>query len=361
MNDERTDPKAALREPAVEEEAAIAPHPGWKRLLAYREGTVGAAEREALQEHLSLCRRCSELLRELRDFETESAAGAAPALAGRGEAWNALLERLPPALGLPSEHPPTRPGAERSSREPSPPRRISRLAYAAAAALLLAMVGLAAWTAGRVQQERRRVAELEQRLAERHGSLAALEASFVEARRRLEAANERLRRLEQEAADRSSDRERELAAQTAELRAEVEALRREAEARAGDAPRMAARRAEVAAAPRFVLRQEGPPGAFSRPGGELNIVRLPPAAEPITMLLDLSGRPAFDEYRLELLSGEGETLWAGRRRASALLGDAGTAISLRGLEPGRYRLRVEGLRPGGTDLLDEYLLEVEGK
>jgi hypothetical protein len=54
-------------------------------------------------------------------------------------------------------------------------------------------------------------------------------------------------------------------------------------------------------------------------------------------------------------------LWSGRRPGRSLLGDAGTSVSMNGLVPGVYRLRIEGLRPDRTELLAEYLLRVEAR
>ena len=55
----------------------------------------------------------------------------------------------------------------------------------------------------------------------------------------------------------------------------------------------------------------------------------------------------------------GKVLWSDRRPGSALLGDAGTSVSVNGLGPGVYRLRIEGLSQDRTELLAEYVLEVE--
>jgi hypothetical protein len=58
---------------------------------------------------------------------------------------------------------------------------------------------------------------------------------------------------------------------------------------------------------------------------------------------------------------DGKVLWAGRRPGRSLLGDAGTALSVSGLGPGPYRLRIEGLGPDRTELLGEYLLDVKSE
>ncbi len=55
----------------------------------------------------------------------------------------------------------------------------------------------------------------------------------------------------------------------------------------------------------------------------------------------------------------GEILWSAHRPGKSLLGDAGTKVSVSGLEPGLYRLRIEGLRPEHGELLGEYILKVE--
>jgi DNA-directed RNA polymerase specialized sigma24 family protein len=63
-----------------EEVGAAGQHVELERLTAYFEGRITAAEREELQEHLSLCVRCSVLLRELHEFAADSVrqdAGAA--------------------------------------------------------------------------------------------------------------------------------------------------------------------------------------------------------------------------------------------------------------------------------------------
>src|SRR5262245_40910075 len=126
MDEKPDDPRAALREAAAEEDAGL--HPGMKRLIAYREGRLLAAEREALQDHLALCPRCTGLLREMRAFEAASAGaeGEGPE-ALRQEAWDSLVRRLPRPTPVPA---------------PAVPRRpVPSFFYGLAAALLLAVLG----------------------------------------------------------------------------------------------------------------------------------------------------------------------------------------------------------------------------
>lgn len=52
-----------------------------KQLWEYLDGTLGAGEREAIDEHLSFCRRCcgeAEFAQELRKFLRSSADVALP-------------------------------------------------------------------------------------------------------------------------------------------------------------------------------------------------------------------------------------------------------------------------------------------
>ncbi|MFL6196581.1 MAG: zf-HC2 domain-containing protein [Thermoanaerobaculia bacterium] len=296
------------------------PHVGTKRLIAYRQGTLAEAEHEAVQEHLSLCPRCAGLLLELRDFEADAARDSGPA---PRQAWESFVRRLP----APAPAPP-------------PPRRIPRFLYAAAAALLLALLGLSAWMAVTAQRSRERLTHLEQQLKQREDALAALRRSLGEAERQLDAAR-----------GQSSGRVAELEARVAALTSDLEQLR-------ASQPVVASRQIEALVAPRFALRgQEPGESGFLQGNGAVNPVLAREGR--FTLALSLAGHPAYAEYRLALFDGKGKALWSARQPGKALLGDAGTSIAVNGLSPGRYRLRVEGLQPGRADLLAEYLLAVE--
>jgi hypothetical protein len=335
VDEKRTDLRAALRDLASEESGDIGRHVGLKRLIAYRQETLPEAEREKVQEHLSLCPRCTGLLRELRDFEAAAAGGDAGPESLRQEAWSSLVRRLP------AKTPVVRPLA--SAPPPAARRHFPNFVIAAAAALLLAVVGLALWAAITVRQERQLRTRLERRLEERDAALAALQKSLAEAERHLAA--------------RGQDPEKErLERRIAELSATIAELRgRPTEKK--DQIAAASPGIEVSVAPRFVLRGQPLPGDLLRGGGAVNPVRSP-RGERFAVAFDLTARPAFTEYRLELLDRNGKLLWAGRRPDGSLSGDAGTSVSIGGLSPGRYRLRIEGVRPDGSELLAEYLLQV---
>lgn len=352
MDEKRTGLKAALRELAAEESGDAGPHVGSKRLIAYRGGTLPPAEREAVQEHLSLCARCSGLLLELRDFEAATARGEAGPESLRQEAWDSLVRRLP------SKTPVVRPIAV---REVPRRRRLPRFVLSAAAALLLAILGLTVWAAVTLQQERQRLARLEQRLEERDAAITALRGTLTEAERQLDAARRQIQGFEKDrnAVDRGQpdSRVQELEARIAELTATLEELRR-TERR--DPIVVASREIEVSVAPRFVMRgQENPDSNLLRGGGTVNTLQIAPQADRFTVALSLADHPVYSEYRIELLDRNGEILWSARRPGKSLLGDAGTKVSVSGLGPGLYRLRIEGLQPERGEILGEYILKID--
>ena len=359
MNEKRTDLKAVLRELAAEDSGNAGPHVGLKRLIAYRRGTLPATEREALQEHLSFCSRCTGLLRELRDFEAASSqtdAAGPPSL--REQAWASLVQQLP---RLSSKPPTIRPIT--AGRQTPKARHVPRFLYAAAASIALAVAGLSLWAVVTTQQEDGRVARLEQRLEAREESLDAVRRSLEETERRLGEASGQIQRLENEkteraavsSADRGQDARQidELTARVAELSSALAELRRGAQP---ERIAVASRTIELSAGPRYALRGEQP--SELQGGGAVNPVAVAPQPGRFTVAVKLADHPAYGEYRFEVLDRKGEVLWSGRRPGKALLGDAGTSVSINGLAPGLYRLRIEGLQAERTDLLGEYLLEV---
>lgn len=95
-----TDPErlASLPDHPGEEVEAASQHVELERLTAYYEGRMTAAEREELQEHLSLCVGCSTLLRELHEFASDSGErGLSGPEHFEQEAWELLVQSRPVA------------------------------------------------------------------------------------------------------------------------------------------------------------------------------------------------------------------------------------------------------------------------
>ncbi len=332
----------------------LSSHPRAGRLIAYREGRLAEGERATIQEHLSLCRRCSTLLLELRAFEQgtnateelptengddDGSREGNPVDSNREEAWLALRRRLPPAPPAARHHLPA------SSRRPREPWLAT-----AATVLLVVSLGLAARWAVLLQRERQQSVAIELRLAEQASALVAAQRSAAEAARQLDEAQERLSRLQAgPSGTERADRERRLEARIVELSQALERLRQRVEVQGGGPG------PELAVTPRFSLRGQTSREPYLRPGGAGNPL---PWAERWTLAVDTAAFPLFPDYRFELAQPDGTLLWSGRRPASAVVGDAGMAITLAGLVPGRYELRVEGLSSRRTELLGEFRLDV---
>lgn len=314
----------------------LSPHPGTQRLIAYRQGTLPAAERDGVQEHLSLCPRCVGLLRELRDFEAAVESGAQAPEPLREEAWADLRRRLP-------EKPPAiRPVAQLPRSRA--PYFVRAAGLSAIAALLLAVAGLGLL----VRTERQRSAGLERRLAGQEEALSGLQRSLSDAGRRLDAERGRFRSLQTETTG-----------QVAALSAEVEKLRRNPPAPERDRLASADNSdIRISMSPRFVLRGAEPSGGdVLKGGGETNRVKARDGSFTVGLAVPDDLPFFFPEVRLEILDRNGRVVWSGRRPGEAL-GDDGASVTVQGLRPGRYRLRVEGLQPNRTRFLGEYALDV---
>lgn len=112
-------------------------HPDPDRLLAYQEGALPAADREAVQEHLAHCPPCARVVLDFRTFPEVELID--PELALEEDeveaSWERLREGLPPAAP-----PATVPAARRRPLFATP-----QMGWALAAVLLVAAVGLAFW------------------------------------------------------------------------------------------------------------------------------------------------------------------------------------------------------------------------
>jgi hypothetical protein len=135
---------AAIRELAAAAEGGLGEHPGLEELLDFVSDDLAEAERERMAEHLALCRACARTALELAGDPGLELAADGETLTGRELAaeWERFRALLAPAS-------PARPVRRAAAR--------SRIAWALAAGLLLAVVGLG-WQMSRLDREVRRLA-----------------------------------------------------------------------------------------------------------------------------------------------------------------------------------------------------------
>lgn len=122
---------AVVRDDAAEKRRGLG-HPVPDELLAYVEGALEVEDRERVQEHLALCRRCARVVLDFEEFpEIETTEEEQLSEFEVAAKWRHFQE-----MTAQDEAPP------RSSR---PMAAFPRGAYALAASLLVAVLGLSFW------------------------------------------------------------------------------------------------------------------------------------------------------------------------------------------------------------------------
>lgn len=128
-NNSKEELKAALEGFLSEARQGLEPHPSPDELVAYSAGELPAAEEARVQNHLALCPHCLELLLDFERFSEPGPDSEESIPAGeKAAAWQALQPRLAADVA-----PLRRSGLRRA---------FPRLAYALAAGLFAAVVGL---------------------------------------------------------------------------------------------------------------------------------------------------------------------------------------------------------------------------
>ena len=93
--------------------------------------------------------------------------------------------------------------------------------------------------------------------------------------------------------------------------------------------------------------------------GEKQAVQtVPPDARLFTLVLNLQGRPAFEEYRLEILEGQQVVLQEGGLKPNPY-GSFSVTLSRDLLGPGDFRVRLAGIASGQRQTVEEYALRIE--
>ncbi len=130
--------RAGIRALAAEDRRGLEPHPSPDELLAYSAGDLSEVERERLQDHLARCPECTRTILDLESFPGVEPVREEDRLADFDLAaeWRRFQSQADAG-----------PAPRRAS-----PFASARFAYALAASLLLAVIGLSVWI-GRLREE----------------------------------------------------------------------------------------------------------------------------------------------------------------------------------------------------------------
>jgi hypothetical protein len=132
----------------IEAQGSAEEHPALEQLVAYHERRLDPTAHECLQDHLTICADCAELVLDLSNFRELRADGAEPAASRVDAAWQELTKRISDAprpeteasdaqiLQFPST------ASSSASSDPAPRSWRSRAPPLLAAALAIAVVGL---------------------------------------------------------------------------------------------------------------------------------------------------------------------------------------------------------------------------
>ncbi len=139
MNDQRSELKEAVRSLNRAARSIRGPHPAVEELTEYRSGGLSQEVRERIRDHLTLCRECQQLVLDFGALSDLASEGRELTAADVDQQWGRLARRLRSA-------PPQDSVAVVSSRP--------RFAWALAAALATAVVGLSVWVQALRHQNR---------------------------------------------------------------------------------------------------------------------------------------------------------------------------------------------------------------
>jgi hypothetical protein len=94
--------------------------------------------------------------------------------------------------------------------------------------------------------------------------------------------------------------------------------------------------------------------AIERAEGGEDTVRVPPWADRVLLILNLADPATAREYRVEIATQDGREVWSRRGVHRSADGTFALQIPRRFLPPGRYRIRLSGLRDGAEEPVAEY-------
>jgi hypothetical protein len=320
-------------------------------LLRAASGEMSQPERELVVNHLMTCADCSEEYRLLLSVK-EWANDAVPS--AKEETHD--IETIAADSSDTSRSQEQR-GSDKARSKwwwRQPGLAFQPMPYAIAALLLILTLalGIAVLTLRRNTQQL--TAQLNEQMTRKDETIAATNESLAETRRQLEEAN---RRAEQEAAARRAEQE--------------------AATRSSSAPAPSSRRAEPDSSRMTVLRQTV--NNLSEPQLNVPIVNLDPqgdtrggqqtaasielqkGANLFTLVLNVTGEAAHENYALEILDQRGKRIWHGKGLRRSPYNTYTVVLSRRLLPAGQYRLKLYGLTRNDRELIEDYAVKISDK
>jgi hypothetical protein len=263
-------------------------------------GELDQSERERVADHLATCSDCAKEYRSIKSIRSwaDENAGARP---------------IPFPIRANGHH--------------RPSRRRFYFPYAVAAASLVLSLTLGALLVSKWRENRRLVAEANNRQSTQS---AETTAAIAESRRL----------LEQESAARRV--------------AEEELAKRDAAEKSAQRPQQSL--APEANVPLIDLNPRDAGRGDQSP--KLATVQLPPGTDLFTLILNLGGEDASRSYLLEVTDRNNRTVWITRNLRKSPYNNFTVALRRRSFPAGEYRLKIYGLRDGHRELIEEYAIRL---
>ncbi|HKQ75077.1 MAG TPA: hypothetical protein VJ810_15380 [Blastocatellia bacterium] len=283
-------------------------------------GEMSAQQRAQMADHLAACSDCVEEYRTLRSLRP---------LAEEAEA---LLTASAAPRTVQNLRAVKRAGARPAALRPrfaalfSPARLL-------AASVTLISIALGLWLVLLHQGNDREIARLNRELAEREQALASVKESLDETRKQFE---ESIRRSEQE---KSGGDSKQIEVEIAELRQTIAELSR---------PQL-----DV---PIVDLDPSSP--TRGNTAGDEQRVEVPPTANFITLILNITGQPRHSSYEVEIFDSNGRQAWRGVRAGKGRDHSVNLTLARRMLPAGRYLIKLHGLRDGKRETVADYPLMI---
>ncbi|MBI4469452.1 MAG: zf-HC2 domain-containing protein [Acidobacteria bacterium] len=310
--------KASLRtlaEQAIKESSG---HPSPEELVDYHAGRLQPESEDRLQEHLSICPDCTQLLLDLPTFTSPGGEDEhSLSKADLSEAWARVHDRFSSG---------ERNGTPGAKAQRLVPFGLSSAAvpYALAASLAILSITLGIWTASLWSDKRQLARQLGETSTAREQQVLAGEASLQEAKRQLEEASHRFRQSETEIAS---------------LRQRVD---------------------ELSQPQGNVVVAELTPRGFERGDEGHTNIEVPAVSKVITLILPLRGSTSFKDHEVEILDERGQLIWRGQglRKSPDLLDNFSIVLPRQKLPAGRYRIRLFGRDARRRQPLEDYFVRI---